>query len=98
MPAGKRLGFLAILRLKLYWQGSGPSPHPFTNREGLKTIGKHADDIVSRLVATEKCPWREHEGVFGVIRPGKEPVSVVCCPWLVAQMDGLWFHENSSKI
>jgi hypothetical protein len=32
-----------------------------------------------------------------VTRPGKEPVSVVCCPWLVAQMDGLQFHENSSK-
>ncbi len=24
------------------------------------------------MVAAEKCPWREHEGVFGVTRLGEE--------------------------
>ena len=40
-------------------------------------------------VPTEKWPWSEHHEVSGDTRPGKEPVSVVCCPWLVAQRDGL---------
>ena len=33
-----------------------------------------------------------------VIRLGKEPKSVVCCPWLVAQTVRLRIHESPSQI
>ncbi len=61
--------------------------------------GRGIDGITGVMLgATEKWSWSEHDEVFGVTRLGGEPLSVACCPWLVAQRDGLRIHGNPSKI